>query len=347
MLANPVTDMFIHHFDTAGGKEKLASIGGSYVQDKLRENSFCRKILTPKTVTKADCQVSVHHDTLVYIDEIAPNSKAMSLTFRGVPKARYIKGDRYEIPFFSISSEKFEKAEQELLAYRMPITKIIEDYTVKDIQAIEDHRFLIYVEQCVQTTGQVVRGQQATDDAAANGVGTGFRGDPQRADFVKLFRIFTQRQLVLEQILINESDWDSLLNWGIESMGGDKVGETAIDGWKWDKVLKKKVVRSIKTDILKSGNIYGFCDEKFIGKFLILNATKFYIDKVANMITWWAWEDIGMGFGNVASMAKLECYNGQGSGNNSSDAIISEEDVGSLVNNQVAAGVTFPHVTTW
>ena len=139
-----LNQLFSAHLDTPQGKEKLAAVGGAFIRDKLRENSFARKILPPKTVTRADMQVSVNHDTLVYIDEIEPNSKAMSMTFRGQPSARMISGPRYAIPVFTISSEKFEKTEQELLAYRMPITRVIEDNAVKDIQEIEDHRFLTH-----------------------------------------------------------------------------------------------------------------------------------------------------------------------------------------------------------
>jgi hypothetical protein len=92
----------------------------------------------------------VNHDTLVKIVDIEPNSKAMSMSFRGQPTARFIRAPRFEIPFFTISSEKFEKTEQELLAYEMPITKIIEENSVKDIQEIEDRQFLIYIEAAVQ-----------------------------------------------------------------------------------------------------------------------------------------------------------------------------------------------------
>ena len=49
---------------------------------------------------------------------------------------------------------------------------------------------------------------------------------------------------------------------------------------------------------------------EFFGRFYILNQTKFYIDKIANLITWQSWEDIGMGIGNIASVVKLELYAG-------------------------------------
>ena len=60
-----------------------------------------------------------------------------------------------------------------------------------------------------------------------------------------------------------------------------------------------------------------------------------------------AWEDIGIGLGNVASVAKLELYNGQGSADNSSDSLISESSVGTTVYNQAADGVTYPQINQY
>ena len=52
---------------------------------------------------------------------------------------------RWHIPFFSIQSERFEKTEQELKAYEMPITKIIEENSVKDLQEITDAQSLSFI----------------------------------------------------------------------------------------------------------------------------------------------------------------------------------------------------------
>jgi len=56
-----------------------------------------------------------------------------------------VREEQHAIPFFTISRENFEKTEQELLAYQMPITRIIEENSVKDIQAIEDEDWLSHV----------------------------------------------------------------------------------------------------------------------------------------------------------------------------------------------------------
>tara|TARA_Y100001973_G_scaffold106120_1_gene182166 strand:- start:9728 stop:10795 length:1068 start_codon:yes stop_codon:yes gene_type:complete len=352
--ASTINTIFSAHLDSPEGKEKLAAVAQSYVRDKLRESSFARKILPPQMVTKADLQVSVNHDTLVYIDEIEPNSRAVSMTFRGQPTARYISGPRYEIPFFTVSSEKFEKTEQELMAYRMPITKIIEDNAVKDLQEIEDHRFLSYVHDAVAKTGLRVQGEQATDDIAANGAsgsaGTDFEGTLQRGDLVKLYKKLDSTRRRCAKILMNEENWDDCLAWTIEDFGDTVQGKVAIDGYTYDKIMGRMVVRTIKTDILPTGNIYGFTSPEFLGKFLILNNTKFYIDKVANMISFQCWEDIGMGLGNIQSIARLELYNKHNDGS-AYDPMPAESAIGGKGSSDGSyydiEGITYPEVATY
>ena len=348
--SSTLNSIFSAHLDSPEGKEKLAQVAQSYIRDKLRENSFARKILPPQQVTKADLQVSVNHDTLVFVDEVEPDSKAMAMTFRGEPTVRYIEGKRYEIPFFTIGSEKFEKTEQELMAYRMPITKIIEDNAVKDIQEMEDHRFLTYIAAAVETnnTTHIVYGEQALDDRAANGdkrsaSGAQFLGTLQRSDLVKLFKVLDGSRRRLATVLMNESDWDDCLNWTIEDFGDTVQGKVVIDGFSYDRIMGRKIVRTIKTDILKTGNIYGFTAPEFLGKFLVLNNTKFYIDKVRNLISFSCWEDIGMGIGNYKSIAKLELYNA-----NRADAVYAVPSESSVGGGEFAdMSFVFPKVETY
>ena len=98
-----LNDLFNAKLSTAEGKEKLAQYGGAYIRDRLREVSFVRKIMPPEQVTRTDCQRSVNHDTLVKIVDIEPKSRAMAITFRGQPSARFIRGEKAEVAFFTIS----------------------------------------------------------------------------------------------------------------------------------------------------------------------------------------------------------------------------------------------------
>ena len=116
--------------------------------------------------------------------------------------------------------------------------------------------------------------------------------------------------------------------------------------------------RTIKTNILRPGNIYGFAAPEFIGDAYVLNDTKFYIDKIMNLITWASWIDIGVGIGNIASMCKLELYSGSVTpGLDSGSNAVTDtgyqiklpvaEDELDEVNNRADEGLTFPQVNSF
>ncbi len=366
-----LNELFTSKLDSAEAKEKIAAFGGSYIRDRLREVSYTRQILPPEMVTKADCQRSVNHDTLVKIVDIEPQSRAMAITFRGQPTARFIRAARAEIPFYTISSEKFEKTEQELLAYEMPITKIIEDNSVKDIQEIEDREFTIHIEAAVQALQQEANGGIVTTlNASAIGAGSvvevavrkgelariaptddGVVRPLQRPDLVNLLKLLNQNRLRAERFLMTEGDFTDILQWTVEDLGDRLQSETTTDGYKYSMLLGHAFVRTVKTDILRPGNVYVFTKPEFMGKFYILNNVKFYIDKIANLITWQSWEDIAIGVLNIASVRKLELYSGDATTVNV-DGILSsvtpkvEEDLGA-VNNRVDQGLVFPAVVSY
>lgn len=369
---------FFEKAASASGREKLSEYGGTYIRDRLREESFFDKILPPQDVTRRDLQRSVNHDTLVRIRDIEPQSRAMSLTFRGQPRARYIKGDRYEIGFHTLSTEKFEKIEQELMAYEMPITKIIEDNSIKDLHEVWDREGLIHIESCIQAMQEgflnaqgnllsgslqgfnssnirnglvdsvrVVKGEGAlmrsTDDFVPLPV--------QRGDFISLQNMLDGNYLKAERVLIMETDWNDVGRLTLDDFGDKVSSEVVVDGYKYNQFMGLKVIRTIKSRLLRKGNIYAFCAPEFMGDSYILNQTKFYIDKVANLFSWQAWMDRGAGFGNIATMAKLELYSGsvtQGATDTgyAKARPVSEENL-EFKNNRVEDGLYFPKVASF
>ena len=369
--ARVLNELFTTKIATAEGKEKVAEYGGSYVRDRLREVSYARKVVPPQQVTRADCQRSVNHDTLVKIVDIEPKSRAMSLTFRGQPTARFIRGERAEVAFFTISSEMFQKTEQELLAYEMPITKIIEENSVKDIQEIEDREFTIHIEAACQAlqqeansgsvtslnwttlnAGSVVEFSIRKGELARNAGKNDATVRPvQRPDLVALFKMLDGNRLRAERLLMTETDWDDILQWTVEDFGDRLQSETTVDGYKYNLLLGRAYIRTIKTDILRPGNIYVFTKPDFFGKFYILNNTKFYIDKIANNIMFQAWEDIAMAVINIAAVRKLELYSADATSLDvnhlRSNFIPVAEDALGAINNRVDQGLKFPQVVSY
>jgi hypothetical protein len=362
-----LNDMFSSKLNTSEGKEKIAEVGSVYIRDRLREVCFVDKIQPPEPVTRTDCQRSVNHDTLVKIVDIEPQSRAMSITFRGQPTARFLRAARVEVPFFTISSEKFEKTEQELLAYEMPITKIIEDNSVKDLQEVKDRTWLLFVEAGVQAmqkdgNGGSFTALRASTYATVNkirvikGAGALAAGADDfvihpilRPDLVNLFKLIDANRLRAERFLMTEPDYDDILSWTLQDMGDKMQSETMVDGYKYNLLLGRKLIRTVKTDILRVGNVYAFTAPEFLGKNYVLNNTKFYIDKIANMITWQSWMDVAVNVSNIASIAKLELYGGSvvptATDTGFAALLPVDEDQLGAVNNKVDSGLKFPDVS--
>jgi hypothetical protein len=378
-----VNSGFIERLETEG-PEKTAAESLNYIKDRLREASFTDMVVPNQKVVRGDLQRSTEHDTMVKIIDIEPGSRAMPLTFRGQPDAKYVSGKRYAIGFFTISSLKFEIVEQELMAYEMPVTRIIEENSLKDMVEIKDREFLSHVDSCIEamqaesSDGTTAGGFCSTNVNAGTVTGVSkVKGSLalaaaaddfearaiQRPDIVQIKKLL-KRQIVdtggnivrngrlkPAVMLITESDSDDFDQWTLEDMGDKLQSETATEGWTYNKAVGLRIIRTIKNDILREGNVYVFTAPEFFGRNYTLNDVKFYIDKIANRIHWQAWMDVGMGFGNIAAVVKLELYSGSvtpGYTTSGYAAAVSVdiEDLGAQ-NNKAADGLTYPSITVY
>lgn len=289
--ATTFNNLFIERLDTTEGLQKTAAAGAAFVRAKIREVGFARRILPPESVTRADTTRSTDHDTLVKIVDIEHDSKAKAVNFASEADERYIQGKRYALPFFKVESEKFVKSEGELLAYDYPITKVIEENSVKDIQRVEDEKFIEYAEAAISITGKrLVSTATAVD----------------RKELTSLFKMIDFDQLVVGTVLMNTVDFDDYMVQPATEIGSPLASEVSVNGYKYPTILKRKLVVTNKHDIVLPGEIWAFTDPAYLGNFFILNDVKFWIKKEADLVLWKTWEYIAEGFGNIKSIAKIE-----------------------------------------
>lgn len=293
-----VNELFIQKLDNEHEKTAVEASTSAFIRTKLREVGFARKIINPLYVTKADLQRSVQHDQLVKIVDIEPDSAAMQIDLRGNPEVRYIEGQRFEISFFLVSSEEFQKTEEELLAYEMPVTEIIERNSVKDIQKIEDKAFMAGIDAAIASSGKSTTYSPAVS------------GTIELGAFVKLFNVLEEAStganpLKTDLILMNQADFNKFAVLPATTIGSAVAGEQYINGFKYETLLGKKLVVTNKGDIVPEKTIYAFAAQEFLGKFFVMEDTKFWVEKKRNLIKWSAYEMIGIGIGNVKAAAKI------------------------------------------
>lgn len=291
--ADAMNSAFAELMDTPEGQKEVQDAGLTYIKQILREESFVRKILPPVNITKYDTQRSVTSDTVEKVVDIEPNSTAFALNFRSEAEAKFVEAPRYSIPFFTVSSQVFEKTEQELFAYESPVVKIIEDNSVKDIQEIEDTVWINSTERTVNSTDAQLRlpGKTRLDE---------------KTMLTDTFRLIDSQRLQTDCMLMSTPTFDDILALPTEQIGDGMNSEIVKDGYSYNVLLGKKMIVTTKTNLVPFGVVWMFAKQKYLGNFFILNNTKFYINKIADLIRWKTWEVIGIGIGNINSISKLE-----------------------------------------
>ena len=359
-------EMLLQQLSDPTARTKVAAKFGGYIRDRLREESFAEQVTPSETVDRSQCQVSVNHDSLVKIEYLEPKSRAMVVNFRSSPDAKFIRGNRVEVPFITIMSEMYQKPEQEFLAYPFPIAKVIENNSVRDIAEVQDHSAVSHYEAAVQalqaeanggsvtslhqtTIGSTVEASVVKGELArADTNNDAFAHPVQRADIVALCNLLDGNRLKSKTILMTATDWNNVLTWSSLDAGDNLQSETTVSGYNHNTLLGKRVIRTVKTDILRPGNVYGFTDPEYLGRFYILNNTKFYIDKVVNIVKFVAWKDIAHSIVNIASVRKLELYSGDATTNDADSILasvspVAEGDLGAE-NNRAGDRKYFPNV---
>ena len=214
----------------------------------------------------------------------------------------------------------------------------------------------------------VERGKCKSNDVIINSVG-GAGGNSadsldenliyplQKDDITKVQKLFIGTggqgsRLRAEKLLMTDYDHLDFNNWVLSDVGDKIVMETTVDGYKYKQVQGLKFFKTLKTDILRPGNLYAFAPEEYLGGFMQFGKLTFFTDKIRDRYSFEAWEDIGLYVGNVAGVRKLELFAGSvdagkiGASQAAKYSPVAEKDLSTL-NNLIAEGGAYPQVTTF
>jgi hypothetical protein len=298
------TETFIKEV-SGPNQAKVAEAAGLFIAQKLRERSFARQIITPRVVTRMDLQVDTDHDQLIFVDEKEVNvGPAKAINFKAEPDGRYVTTPRYKIPIFEIASDIYAKKEIELLASTQPVTKLIEENTVREIEETEDSYFLQYVDAAAASSGNLIT------------YSTGAGGALTKGALKAGMNLIDSKRLLARTVLMSKVTFNDFITMTYQDVGSDLLKEITVEGYRYYNFGGLKLIVSIKDNLfqhptltLASGDkarmVYFFAEEKALGRFLVLDATKFGLRRVFTTIEWLGWEFIGMGLGNTNAVARL------------------------------------------
>ena len=307
---------WVNDLHSTDGMEKWASMGQSFLRQRLYERSLTDKLIVPRQVdpnrihsgifsdqdtipSSADGQVTAAGmgETFYTYEEIEPTAEAMALNYRGQADARYVQGQKYWIPLGQWSSHRLQKTEEELKATNFNLLKTLDTINARQIDEQRDRLFMGLLHQAVAKTGKSF----------------GKAGPLVKGDLADLTIPIFKDHLRPYAFLLSDACFQDVLRWQSTDLDS-YTGEVTVGGYKYTTLLGYVFVRSIKTELFDTYKANGMLNQSIIycittpdalGCNLVWDQPRMFSQWEGNLFTWWTWMNGGMGLGNIRGISRL------------------------------------------
>lgn len=288
--------------DSPDGQVKLASSGAqNFIRRRIRENGFARSILPPQTVTDADLDRHQDTDLPLMIEDMEPSSPgAKSVSFDDTADSTTFRGDKFVVYFDQIKTPEFVKNINELRTYKMDLRAVITDNALKDIQRVEDSRFIKTVDRIVGLTSGVGASGRQQNFTITGGI--------TRDTYYQSLSILEDANLNNGVFLMNRKTAKEFLKFNRSEIGGDLAERLFKDGLsalEEAKIHGVKHLFTIKRDLVPDNVVYLFTEPGYLGKWYTLQDITMFVERKKDVIRFGAQETLGVALANVAGVAKL------------------------------------------
>lgn len=296
------------------GQEKQAAVSAQqFTRNKLREESFAEKILTPIDISNDELDKAENPELLVKWNDREPDTApATTVPLGVVPDAVQFFGTRYPSYFTRITSPKFSKDIDQLRTYDYDIRSIMLEISTKDIASEIDARFIERVNSIIGTVdvANPLNGLGLPQNIAINGAIT-------RDNIANAFKAIKRLKVPFGPaqtdggeskgvMLMNTVTADDLIKLDRSEAGGDLSQEMFINGLPAKTIYGVKPIYTIKSELIPDGCIYLFSSEEFFGKYYRLQPLTVFMKNEAFFLEYFQYMNISMAIGNVKGVVKVQ-----------------------------------------
>jgi len=298
----------------SGGQQKEAAVSAQqFTRNKLREESFAEKILTPIDIANDELDKTQDPEFHVkWCDREPDQAPAVTIPLGVVPDGYQFKGTRYPVYFSRLTSPLFMKDIDKLRGYTYDIRGILLENSTKDLAAEVDTKFIEKVNSVIglRDTNNTLNGMSLPQWASISG---GLR----RETLVDAFKVITRLKVPFGPMqpdgnatrgvmLCNNVTGMELLKIERTEAGGDTSEKMFLEGTPPPTILGVKTIFTIKRDLVPDGTIYLFSSEEFFGKYFRLQPLTVFMENKAFFLQFFQYMNIGMSFGNVRGACRVD-----------------------------------------
>lgn len=296
------------------GNEKQAAVDAqSYTRNKLREDSFTEKILTPIEIANSELDKAQDTEYLVkYVDREPSTAPAVTVPLGVTPDSFQFKGTRYPVLFSRIVSPMFNKDIDKLRSYDYDIRAIMLELSTKDIATEIDTRFISTVNSYLGTIN--------TSNVANTGYALpswiSLAGGVTRENLAEATKTITRLKVPFGPLqpdggsakgvaLANVQTATDLLKFGRGEAGGD-ASQAMLETGKPMPIFGVPFVITLKDDLIPDGTIYFFSSEEFLGKYFRLQNLTVFMESQAYFLRFFQYLFQGIAIGNTRGFTRVD-----------------------------------------
>jgi len=298
------------------GQEKQAAVSAQqFTRNKLREESFAEKIITPIDISNDELDKAENPELLVKWNDREPDTApATTVPLGVVPDAVQFFGTRYPSYFTRITSPKFNKDIDHLRTYDYDIRAIMLEISTKDIATEIDTRFIERVESIIGSVGVA---NPLNGLGLPQSVSFASSGGLTRDNLAEAFKVIKRLRVPFGPaqpdggeskgvMLMNNVTADDIIKLDRSEAGGDLSQEMFINGLPSKTIYGVKPIYTIKRDLVPDGVVYLFSSEEFFGKYYRLQPLTVFMKNEAYFLEYFQYMNISMAIGNVKGVVKVQ-----------------------------------------
>jgi hypothetical protein len=297
----------------AGQTKDAAVSSQQFTRNKLREESFAEKILTPIDISNDELDKSEDTELLVKWNDREPDqAPAVTVPLGIVPDGYQFKGARYPSYFARIVSPLFNKDIDKLRSYDYDIRAILLENSTKDIATEVDTRFMNKVNAVIgtiNTANSLNNVNLPQYISVAGGLTRANLVEAQKA-IIRLKVPFGPLQpdgnSTRGVMLMNNVTASEFLKYERSEVGGDLSEKQWVEGAPNAKILGINTIYTLKDSLVPDNTVYFFSAEEFFGKYYRLQPLTVYMENKAFFLSFFQYMNISISLGNVRGVVRVD-----------------------------------------
>lgn len=295
------------------GQTKEASVSAnSFTRNKLREESFAEKIITPIDISNDELDKAEDPELLVKWNDREPDQAPAYIVPLGTaPDGYEFYGDRYPSYFTRVMTQMFHKEIDKLRGFQYDIRKIILENSTKDLATAVDGYFMDAVNAVIGTvnTANPLNGLNLPQNVEISGGIT-------RENVAEAFKVIQRLRVPFGPsqpdggeskgvMLMNNVTAMEFVKMGPSEVGWDVGQDTWVNGLPTKSLCGVKPIYTLKRELVPDNVIYLFSSEEFLGKYYRLQPLTCFMETKAYFLSFMQYMNISLSIGNVKGVCKI------------------------------------------